>query len=317
MANDPNAAHVQGAGPLGTEGHPIGIVGVPGQQPAIVEGTTNAANVLNNTFLAEDSVNAFLTTFRQASIHHRQGVTSADLLAIPASPTGVDVPGGGSLNQTTTYNFTVAAATDYGATTVPAVGSVLTSTDGLNTHAITITIAQVTNALYYDIFLSTAANPLWVARVTETQRAAGDTVTAVGTLNGVSPGAGKVKVNVAGTGVASNSAPFTFNNAYVIPAGVTPIDATGLTTAMVHVQLTLTDLRTAPALGYVVMAAPISQPGVYYQLNPQGPALLTAKRTPLLFTISVGLNSAKEVVVIIYELTGQGASVDVWVDLSR
>ena len=51
--------------------------------------------------------------------------------------------------------------------------------------------AQSAGATVYDLFLSTAAAPLWVARITETQRAAGVTITAVGTVSATSPGAGK------------------------------------------------------------------------------------------------------------------------------
>lgn len=310
-----NAANVQGAGPLGTEGFPLGVtVNNPASAPATVQGTATAANAIAGTNTAP-AVNTLAKTFRSSSIHHRIAIAATDLLAVPASPTGVDVPGGGSLNFSTAYNFTLAANSTFGPTSAPAVGSVTTAADAMANHAILITVAQVASSVAYDIFLSTAAAPLWVARVTEAQRAAGDTVTAVGVLSGVSPGAGKIQVNVVGTGVASTANPFANNNAYNV-AGITPIDCTGALTAIVHVALSVTDLRLLPTLSYVVLLAPVNQPGVYYQLNPQGPAILTATRTPLKIILGLNVFGAAEMIVIVYGLSGQGAAVDVWVDLN-
>lgn len=252
---------------------------------------------------------------RSTGTLHRSAITAIDRLAVPASPTVADVATGGTLNFNTTYNVTAAASNTYGATTVPTVGAVTTANDASATHVARVTLAAVTRAVTYDLFLSTAANPLWVARITEAQRAAGCTVTAVGTVTGTSPGAGKIDIQVVGTGLASNVAPFTVNNAYDIST-ITPINCAGYSTARVYVLLTVTDLRSLPTLATCVFDSSSGNLGIYARGATSTFALLTgANNVPMLRQTDVTVAGTSQFIVAIDTLTGQGASVDVWVDL--
>lgn len=246
---------------------------------------------------------------------HRSAVVAVDKLAVPATPTSVtDVATGGSLAFNTAYNITVAAGNNFGPTTCPTVGTVTTANDAAGTHVVRATLAQVTGATYYDIFMSTGAAPLWVARITETQRAAGCTVTAVGTVSATTPGAGKIDVRVVGTGLASNVAPFSVNNAYVT-SGITPIDCSGYTTLLYYVQLSVTDLRSIPTLQLSLMSAPVGNAGSYAQFSNLNATILTGVRSPLYQSFAVAINGASQVMILVDTLTGQGASVDIWADL--
>lgn len=251
---------------------------------------------------------------RTTSVLHRTGVTAIDKVAVPTAVTVADVATGGSLLAATTYNVTWAAGTPQGITTVPANGSVTTASDASNTHVARVTTTQVTGATYYDLFLSTGANPLWVARVTEAQRAAGVTVTAVGTVTATSPGANKIDIRVVGTGVASNAAPFTVNNAYVF-TGITPVDCRGATTALIYNYVTVTDLRSAPTLNFSVWTAPMNNTDGYVPVSTNVVGLLTAIQRPLTGVQVVNVQAASQLIVAVDAITGQGAAVDFWVDL--
>lgn len=247
---------------------------------------------------------------------HRSAIVAVDKLSVPATPTSVTESGtSGTLVFNTAYNITVAANTLYGPTTVPAVGTVTMANDAVSTHTLRATIAQVTGALSYDIFMSTAAAPLWVARITEAERAAGVTITAVGTVSATSPGAGKVDVRVVGTGLASNVAPFALNQA-IVTSGITPIDATGYSTAIAHVYLSVTDLRSLPTAGIAWLTSPLGSAGAYVQSLGNTFTVLSGARTPLRQSFAFTLApSAGQLIVLVDTLTGQGASVDIWVDL--
>ncbi len=252
--------------------------------------------------------------YRGTSIAHRTAVTAVDKLAVPTALTVVDVATGGSLLASTTYHCTWAANTLLGPTTVPANGDVATAADASNTHVARLTTVQVPNAVSYDLFVSTAAAPLWVARITEAQRAAGCTVTAVGTVTATSPGANKVDVQVVGTGVASTANPFAINNAYDL-AAITPIDCTGYNIALIQAAITVTDLRSAPTLNFAAFTKIGGAPTRWVAPALNSGALLTALQRPLQGFLQVSILGATALAVAVDTISGQGTSVDFWVDL--
>lgn len=132
----------------------------------------------------------------------RPAWTKVNGLSAPPIPTVADTTGG-SLLANTVYNAAVAAQTPDGTSPASPVTKLYTATDASNTHAARLTIPQVSGARNYLIYLSTAAAPLRVATISETQRAAGVTVTAVDTISATSPGAGMVDVRIAGTSTAA------------------------------------------------------------------------------------------------------------------
>jgi hypothetical protein len=252
---------------------------------------------------------------RSGGILHRSAVAAVDKLAAPATLTCADVATGGSLVFATTYNASYAAGNAFGPTTPITPVAQLTANDSNSTHAVRMTTAQVTNATYYDVFLSTDAAPKWVARVTEAQRAAGCTVTAVGTVTATSPGANKIDVRVVGTGVQTNAIPFLVNNAVDL-AAITPVDCRGYNTARIAALLSVTDFRSAPTLALGVYEAMVGNAGVYYQIASSTFTLLqTTANTPIYRSTPVTVGGPTQLIVTVDVLTGQGAAVDVWVEL--
>lgn len=250
---------------------------------------------------------------RQSAIVHRT-ITSVDRLTAPTIPTTVtDVTSGGSLAQGTAYFLAAVAGNSWGVTTPGAIGTVTTAASGGSVHAIKGTLAQVTNAVYYDIFMSTSSTaPTWVARITETQRANanGVVVTAVGTAGaGSSLGAGVIQVNLIGTGQALTAQNFITNNALtpdLIAAVPAIVDCTGFSGVHVKAVLSLTDLRTAPAVTLV----PFSQnenDSSWDAMLPVPLALLLAEGQQLRQDFDLKIDGGKFLIAC-STLTGQGAS---------
>lgn len=107
---------------------------------------------------------------------------------------------GGSLVNTSVYNIRVTAIDVNGVESYPTLGAAVTAaTPNLTAR---IAFAQVTGAVTYKIYLSTATTPLFVGHITEAQRASGIKITAQDTT-GAGGTAGAVDVEVAGTGYAS------------------------------------------------------------------------------------------------------------------
>jgi hypothetical protein len=275
-------------------------------------GTPLEVQISQDTPGTTNYVESRFSVRRGSSTLHRSGITAVDKLAVPSSPTVADVTTGGSLLANTAYNCTLAAANKWGPTTCPAVGTVTTANDASNTHVARVTTTAVTGATHYDLFLSTAANPLWVARITEAQRAAGVTITAVGTVDPTSPGANLVDIRVVGTGVASNAAPFNVNNAYNF-SGITPVSLVGFNQFIFTFKMTVTDLRSLPTLAIAIFEVNASVAGDYHFILASTPTLLSA-RTPLLLRGSASVNGNSGVIALVDTLSGQGASVDIYVE---
>jgi hypothetical protein len=143
-------------------------------------------------------------------------------LSAPACPVVEDVTTGGSLLANTVYNVAVAVWTANGTSPACPVVKVYTATDGSNTHVARIRIPQDAEARNYLIYASTHAAPKRVATISETQRAAGCTVTAVDTISATSPDEGYVDVRVAGTSTAAVQAASPSSDADVldVPIGL-------------------------------------------------------------------------------------------------
>ena len=256
------------------------------------------------------NVNAQLTGSRGAVIAHRTAITSVDKL--PAiTITAIDQPATPGSLTAVAHGIGVAPGNSYGSAGVSAL---VTVTPTVN-KSIDITIPQSTNAEYYDIFLSTSTTaPLWIARITETQRAIGCVVTAVGTV-GVGGSAGVVNVQVVGTGQASTSVNFAYNNAY-IPAGITAISCVGKLKAYAHVKFSLSeDLRTLPSLVIVPFFQNANE-NTWYGGQAQTVLLLAGSPGQGFSQVfEFDVDSAKNMVILIDTIAGQGASVSVEVEL--
>lgn len=283
-----------------------------------------AANLFGRPFLAKQvaiaGVNynqpapAGTNPVRAAGIAHRSGVTSADKLLTPGVPTSLTDAGasGGSTLLTTNYYISVAAFNRWGPTPSCAVQGPQAITAG---HIFQATLAQVAGADGYDVFMSSSSTaPAWVARITEVQRAAGCTVTAVGTVTGTSPGAGKINILIPGTGLGSNVNPFLVNNAYT-PAAPTPVNCAGYQRAHIHIALAVTDLRSMPTLSIIPFFQDQLSPGDWFSGGIQTLALLADFGQCLEQDFEIDVDGSTNMVVLVDTLAGQGAAVNVWVEL--
>lgn len=144
-----------------------------------------------------------------------RSIVTPDVLPIPGTVTCTKQAGGAATAGV--YYISVVAGNIYGRTTGKA-GDVTVTTETTNL-TIRAAFAAVVGAAFYDIYCSrsaSAAAALWVGRITEAQRAAGGTLTAVGTwaASGGIPNA--VDIEVEGTGLQSGTTAAE-NTAYVIP----------------------------------------------------------------------------------------------------
>lgn len=251
---------------------------------------------------------------RGTQVLHRSAIASADVLSNPSSsaPTVSDVTTLGSLAPATTYRAAFAAGNVQGNTLCSGVASQATASDGNSTHAIRLTVAQVANATYYDLFLSTDTQPKWVARITETQRAAaGTVVTAVGTVGSGGPnGAGTVDIRVPGTGQQTSAQNFQQSTAYVTTASA--YNAVGYSQVRVQVQMSLTDLRTAPTLVLVPAWLNDLNASQYHLGQPLQVPLASGSGAALFQEFLLETNGSDGLIVLIDSMTGQGAAVSVW-----
>lgn len=261
-----------------------------------------------------------LTGSRGTGALHRDAITATDKIAdfVDASVTLADNGAGtGSLAASTTFYATAIPGNRWGPCKVnTTIDSLASAAYGGATGSYRMTIAQATGAEWYDIFLSTDAAPKWVGRITEAQRAAGDfEITAVGTVaaGGGNP-AGTVDVNLVGTGIQTSNAVFAQNNAYR-PATVTAIDCTGKLKAIVHVKLALTDLRSAPTLSLVPFFRNASSTSEWHQGARTVVQVLGGLGQALEQIFEIDVQAASALVILIGEITGQGAAASVWVEL--
>jgi len=260
---------------------------------------------------SDGSINARLTGSRTAVIAHRTAITSVD--KVPAiTITAADQPATAGSLTAVAHGIGVAPGNSYGSAGVSALVTVTPTAN----KSIDITIPQANGAEYYDILLSTATTaPLWVGRVTEAQRAAGCAVIGVGNIDTDASSAGIVNVQVVGTGQASTSVNFAYNNAY-IPAGITAISCVGKLKAYAHVAFSLSgDLRSTPSLA-IVPFFQNSNANTWY--NGQAQTVLLQSGSPgqcfnQVFEFDV--DSAENMIILIDTISGQDASVSIEVEL--
>jgi hypothetical protein len=129
-----------------------------------------------------------------------------------SSLTLTDVATGGSLLAATLYYACIHIENDYGVSPTTGTFQSITTAAGGNTHILQLTVPQKTGATGYHVYTSTDSSPKWVGYITEAQRAAGCSITAVGTV-GAGTAAGKVDVQVVGTGSLANT--ITTNSAFI------------------------------------------------------------------------------------------------------
>jgi len=126
---------------------------------------------------------------------------------------------------------------------------------------------------------------------------------------------GTVEIAVVGTGLASNVNPFAMSNAYT-SAGVTPIDCTGKTRAHVLAKLMVDDLRSLPDLSIVPFFANQTSENDWHQGALTDLNILTGAGQCLEQKVDVDVQGATGLAVLVDSIAGQGASVDIWIELS-
>jgi hypothetical protein len=257
---------------------------------------------------------AAVGNLRNAGILHRSAIAAADVLAVPGTLTLTAITEAGSTLANVAYHVLVSAFNRWGPTGVGADPGAITPTAS---QAVRLAFAAVTGADGYDIFLSTAAAPLWVGRITEAQRAAGGfIISAVGTVSaGGGAPAGGVDLGIVGTGLASNVNPFAVNNAYK-PASVTPIVCRGYAKAHLHVKLAVTDLRSLPTLVVTPFYQDQTSTADWFAGAQQTVSLLTAVGQVLEQDLVLTVDGATGLVVLVQSIQGQGAAATVYVELA-
>ena len=261
-------------------------------------------------------------SIRAAGVLHRDAITAIDKITpfVTGNITTADNGAGtGSLTASLTYDIAVVPGNRWGPTSIQAtINTQATAAYGGNTGSIRLTFGAATGADWYDIFLSDAAAPLWVARVTEAQRAAGDfEVTAVGTVaSGGGNPAGTVDVNVAGTGIATSNAVFVQNNAYT-PATPTAISCADYAKAMLKIKLALTDLRSAPTLRLVPFFRNELSTGEWHQGSIVTVALLGALGQSLEQEFELDVRDTDNLVILVDTISGNGAACSICIELAR
>lgn len=252
-----------------------------------------------------------IKNLRHVLYSHRTGVNAADKLATPVQPTLAAVTEAGSTLANVAYNVSLSAGNRWGSTP----GGVTQAITPTASQAVRVTIAQVAGAEWYDVFLSTGANPLWVGRITEAQRASGGfIISAVGVVSaGGGAGAGQVDLGIVGTGLANNVNPFLANNAYRL-SNAPELTFQDYQIAYVYPNFSVTDLRSLPTLVYSLFLKN-GTTGNYHLAQTQTVNLLTATQQPQLQIFRHVVEGAAGLIVLVDSITGQGASVDFAVEL--
>lgn len=256
---------------------------------------------------------------RSTTISHRLAVTADDKLTDFAAGDVTIADNGagtGSLAASTAYYVTACPGNAYGNTKVSAaIDTLTTAAYGASTGSIRATIAQKAGATYYDLFLSVDTAPKWVGRITEAQRAAGGFKVASYGVVSASAGvpAGTVDICCVGTGVQTSAAPFNTNMAFVIPTPDTAISMVGKRVLCYFLKIAITDARVAPSVTYVIMVK--NHNDEWYRASNTTVSPLTADVSLQSGSyISIFVEGAKEVIILLDNMTGQGMSVDIYAE---
>lgn len=254
---------------------------------------------------------------RASGVLHRSAVVATDKCIVPTLVTKTTSPTGGLLVKSTTYYVAVAPGTSFGSAGASNVLSQATGADNPQTHSITLTIPQVVGAEHYDIFCSVDAAPKWIARITEAQRAAGDyQVQAYATVTtGGGNAAGTILLGTVGTGIQTTNAVFAANNAYVVPTPTAAIVCEGKSYVDLFIELTLTDLRSAPTLALMPLFKSGAADSAYYCGSPTTVPVMNGaigQSKKMMYRIDV--LDITDLIIAVGTISGQGASLDVWAE---
>lgn len=239
----------------------------------------------------------------QAPLTYRSGVTAADVLAAPTT-SATSAVAGGSLPDAT-YHTKVVGVNAYGRTVASSDRTQATS--GSN-NTVRMPITQLVGATHYDIYLSTDADPKWVGRISEAQRATGILITAVGVV-GAGGSANSVDVQVAGTGLQAGTTA-AINTAYSVPAS--PINCVGSR----YCAFDITAGRTGDAAALACTVVPFyynSNTSTYYAGTPVALTFGGAAGvyTPLKQRLQIEVRGNQAVALLIESISGTGASLDI------
>lgn len=246
---------------------------------------------------------------------HRSAITAVDKLASAGTLTLTAITEAGSTLTNTAFHVLVSAGNRWGNAPVGADPGAVTPTAN---QAVRLAFAAVANAEWYDIFLSAAAAPLWVGRITEAQRAAGGfIISTVGTVTaGGGAPAGGVDIGIIGTGAATSANPFLVNNAYT-PQLITGVLCSDFEYVDVAVKVSCTDLRSLPTctLAFFMQNALAANTGDWHLISTQVVSLLTAVGQPLEQQFRVTLGGGNNFAVLVDAISGNGTSLTAWIDL--
>jgi hypothetical protein len=237
-----------------------------------------------------------------APVAYRSALVAADVMAVPGTVTCTKINSVGAL-LANTYYVAVVAVNAYGRTTAT-MGNTTVTTETTNL-CIKAAFAQVTGATHYDIYCSTAANPLWAGRITEAQRASGILIDAVGTT-AVGGAVNSVYIYPVGTGLAANTTA-AVNTAYV-PS--TAIDCTGYN----YIAFYVTASRTGDAVAPALVLTPFfysSRTTTYAAGTPQTLTFggTTGVYTPMCQRINVEVRGCSAVALIVQSISGSGMTI--------
>jgi hypothetical protein len=283
---------------------------MPQPQGVVVVGDNGERNIIGGYAISR----------RTTTTVYRMGVTSADTVAkfadLDYTVAAQDV--GGSLVNSTDYYVGVVPGNSYGSCQANTTPPDDTMPIGADDNSMRVTIPQAVGAEYYDLFLGLANPPDWVGRVTEIQRATGGyEVTAVGVVaaGGGNP-PGTVDINVVGTGIKWNAGPWTFSNA-VRPtlAAIPAISCSSYVYLYLAFEFRVTDLRVIPALSLAVFVADTPTVGNWALVDYWTAGLVIATPSPLRQERELNANAASSVKVLVANIAGYNAVVDMYVGL--
>jgi len=246
-------------------------------------------------------------------LSYRSALTAADVMAAPGTVTCTKQAGGSVTAGV--HNAKVVAVNAYGRTTAKA-GNVAVTTETTNL-TVRAAFAAVAGATHYDIYVSTDADPKWVGRITEAQRASGIKITAVGTT-GAGGTAGAVDVEVPGTGLQSG-ATAAQNTAFSIPAAV--VDSSAYQYVDFDLLFSHEDAADASSVNpslTVVPAFKNTRTGTWYFGVPQSIPIggQGGGYESLLQRIRVEVRGNPAVALLVAQIGGRSASLDIDYTLS-
>lgn len=264
-----------------------------------------------------DDLDVRIAPVRSVGVLHRSAVVATDKCVVPTLATKSTAATGGTLVNSTTYYVAVAPGTGFGSAGASNVLSQATGADNPQTHSITLTIPQVVGAEHYDIFASVDAAPKWIARITEAQRAAGDCQiqTYATVTTGGGNAAGTILIGTVGTGIQTTNAVFAANNAYVVPTPTAAIVCEGKSYVDLFIELTVTDLRSAPTLALMPLFKSGSTDSAYYcGSSITVPIMNGAIGQSKKMMYRLDILDITDLIIAVGTISGQGASLDIWAE---